>query len=183
MTRPLSDRERKLVAVGLLLAALALVNALVVQPLIGGFTARAEERRLLVATFERNARLIASIGRLRRDAERQRATAARVALPAASIDMAREKLKDMLAAAVERSGGELASSDEAQSPAGWAAARIDAETTLPQMLILLQQMQNGSPPVVVQSLAVDASSALTPGPATPLNIRVEAIVPVLTPGT
>ena len=70
--KPLSPRERKLVAVALLLGVIALIWIALLQPVLDGFTERAEQRAELADRYAQNERLIGRIGQLRRVAEQQR---------------------------------------------------------------------------------------------------------------
>lgn len=69
--RTLSPRERKLIAVLILVAAVALVLAGVIGPIVSGFSERAARRDALIQTFHANEQRIASLGALQAEAERQ----------------------------------------------------------------------------------------------------------------
>ena len=95
--RPLSARERRLVAIGILLAALALVYFVVIGPFIGGFIDRADQKKTLAQTYERNQRAMALIPMWRKAAETQRRGAQRFVLSANSEQLAIEALKEKIA--------------------------------------------------------------------------------------
>jgi len=59
--RPLQPRERQIVAVGILILVIAIVWFGLVQPIIGGFISRAEERNDLLAAYQRNERVLTGI--------------------------------------------------------------------------------------------------------------------------
>lgn len=173
--RRLSERERRLLAVGLLVLVVALAWLAVAAPIIGGFEARAEERRLLRATLARNERLLASLPQLRRRAEAQRREAGRYALPQADPAQAREALKARLAATLAAGGGEVRSVQDAdgERPAGWVGARADATVTLSQLHDSLERLGNEEPYVVIEYLSIGADRAFTTGVSGPLDVRVE----------
>ena len=73
----LSDRERRLIAVLILVALIAFGWLAVLSPIISGFETRAAERERLALVQASNQRLIDNIARLRRQAEAQKADSAR----------------------------------------------------------------------------------------------------------
>ena len=177
MMRPISSRERKLVAIGLLVALIAAVQLGIVAPILDGFAARAARREELLLRYQHNERTIASIARLRRKAERQGAELGRFTLSAATAELAGELLKERLQRTIESAGGEFRSSDEVTAPTGWIRARADCELTLDQMTRLLRQLQNEPPYLVVESLTVSADKALLSGQPGPMDVRIEAAIP------
>ncbi|MFK9781021.1 hypothetical protein ACJEM9_24915, partial [Escherichia coli] len=74
--RALSPREARLVAVLILIALIALVQGLVIGPIISGFAARSAERADLTLRYAANDRMIAAIPRLRRQAQARNAALA-----------------------------------------------------------------------------------------------------------
>ncbi len=74
----LSDRERRLVAILILIALIALGWLAIVSPILSGFEARAAERERLTLVQASNERLIDNVARLRRTAEAQRANRTQV---------------------------------------------------------------------------------------------------------
>ncbi|MEI9932269.1 MAG: type II secretion system protein GspM [Rhizomicrobium sp.] len=72
--RPLEPRERQIVALGILVLALVIVWFGLIQPVIGGFIGRAQERSELTGTYKRNAHILAASprGARRRSSSRRR---------------------------------------------------------------------------------------------------------------
>ena len=127
--KPLSPRERKLVAVALLLGVIALIWIALLQPVLDGFTERAEQRAELADRYAQNERLIGRIGQLRRVAEQQRSQSAAYALAAPDSGQAAELLKERLAATLDKSGGELRGTEAVETRAGWARASASASSS------------------------------------------------------
>jgi len=176
--RALSARERKLIAVALLLAAIAGLYLLVLQPILGGFAARAERRETLLAEYAHNDRTIASIPRLRRSVERNADQLQRFVIHAPDADRAGLLLEDRLRRAVEAAGGEFQSSEHAPTPAaGSVQARASARLTLAQTVMLLEQLQNTPPYLAIDALTLTAEDALSSTIIGPLEVRLDVSVP------
>lgn len=176
--RALSLRERRLVAVLLLIAALACIHLLVIHPILSGFAARAEKREALMLAYQRNARIIAGVPRLRREAERQQATLARFTLAAPNAESGGELLKERLQHAVEAAGGEFRGAEDKTAPSGWVRASAGTRLNAGQLAQLLVSLENGQPYLVINSLLVTADEALiTRGPSQ-LDVQIEATLPL-----
>ena len=104
--KPLNPRERKLVAIAILVALLAVVWAGAIAPLADGISARADRRQELLQVYAANDRLIGNIGHLRRVAEQQAGAQAPFVLGAADLDSANEALKERLSTTATALGGE-----------------------------------------------------------------------------
>jgi general secretion pathway protein M len=176
--RTLSARERRLVAILLLIALLALVQLAVIGPIVSGFTSRAERREALLLTYQRNARIIANIPRLRRQAERQRATVGRVTLPAGAAEPGGEMLKERLQHAVEGVGGEFRGAEDVTAPAGWVRASVGTRLTASQLNKLLASLENSQPYLIINSLLVTADEALIAKGPSQLDVQLEATIPL-----
>lgn len=172
--KALSPRERRLLAVAILIALLATVFGGVAIPVYAGFQARAQERARLHETYARQARAIAALDELTRRAGAQKSEAGRYSIVADSTSGAAEQLKGMLADGVSAVGGELSAVQEADAPTGWTRASVDARLTYPQLLGLLERLQNTSPYLVVDALSVNADPGLRSGPSDLMEVRVEA---------
>jgi general secretion pathway protein M len=176
--RPLSRREARLIALLILVALIALLDLMVVAPIVSGFTDRAEQRELLLARYSANDRTIAAIPRLRRRAEAQGHALARFTLAAADSAGAAQNLRDRLQNAVTAIGGDFRGSADAPAAPGWASAHVDARLTQPQLAALLTNLENSPPFLIVNSLSVSADDALVTGTASTLDVQIEASVPV-----
>lgn len=175
--RATTARERRLIAVALLVLAVALVQLLVVAPILGGFAARAARRDQLLLEYRHNVRAIASIPRLRRQAEGQRETVARFALDARSPEQAHQLLRERIERVVTQVGGEFEAGEDADAPAGWVGVRTAARMTLDQFARVLARLQDDPPWLVVTALDVSADQALVNGRLNPMEVSFEAQIP------
>ncbi|MGI8841974.1 MAG: type II secretion system protein GspM [Caulobacteraceae bacterium] len=173
--RPLRARERRLVALGLLAAALAVAWLAIVGPLIGGFFSRATERRELIAAYERGLGVIASRAAWRALDARQRQSAPRFALAASSEPLAADVLKERLVKLAADEGFTVVSiSDLAtDAPPGKIRLRADLQLTLTQLYESLKRLETEGAYVVVEYLAVSAERAAGSGRPAPLPARLE----------
>jgi hypothetical protein len=173
--RPLQSRERRILAVGLLLAALGFVWLAVISPLVGGFFARAEERTQLIADYQRNQRVMAQVGAWRIQAEDQRKSAPRFAIIAASQQLAVEALKDRVVKLAADEGFTVAAFSDlaADAPEGKIRIRADLQLTLTQLYASLRRLETEGCYVVVEYLAVSADRAVATGRSAPLAVRIE----------
>lgn len=179
--RAMSPRERKLVAIGLLVAAIAFVQLALIAPLLDGFTARADERRALTLRYQLNARTIASAPRLRRRAEQQRAATADFVLAAPSPTAAAQLLRERIERTIGDVGGEFRSVEELDAPPGRIAAQAAARLTVAQLAATLVRLQNEPPYLTVGTLDIAADEALVSGGPTPLDVKIDASIPVAAP--
>lgn len=176
--RPFSLRERKLVAVLILLALIGLCYLLIVGPIASGFAARAEFRQQLGLRYAHNQRTIAAVPRLRRQAERQRAAVSAFVIEVRSIEAGREQLKQRLQQDIGRIGGELREPRDAEGRPGWARAGVSARLTLAQLTRLLAELQNQPPYLVVESLTVGADDALVTGQSSLMDVELDVSIPL-----
>lgn len=174
MMAALSPRERRLVAILILVAAIALLWLGLVAPLANGFTERAEQRERLALVHANNARLIASIGRLRRLAEAQRADRDRFRISAPTLTAANELLKARLSDTIANAGGQTRSVQEVEADPGRVRAWIEARMTLPQLVAALRVLETEAPLLALSSLSVSADPAATTARPDTLNVRIEA---------
>ncbi len=173
----LTARERKLVAIGILVALIALVWFALISPIMAGFDARAVERERLSAAFARNERLIASIPRLRTVIERRAVDAKNFQTEGDTFAAATEALKERLGGQIAASGGELRAMQEVEDKPGWARAWVEARMTLPQLIGTLEKIQNQPPYLAVNSLTISADRALQSGKLDLMDIRIEVSSP------
>jgi hypothetical protein len=171
----LTGRERRLVALGLLVLAIGLFWLVVVGPLVGGFVDRAAERRDLRAAYQRNVRLVASLPALRADAERQARTAARFAIAAPSESLAVEALKERLQRLAADQGFVVKTIDDLQADAPPSSIRIrtDLTLTMTQLCETVRRLQTEDAYVAVDYLSVSADRSFAAGRLEPLDVRLE----------
>jgi hypothetical protein len=170
----LSPRERKLVALLILVGLIAIIWLAILSPILSGFAARAEERTRLTDTFARNARLIGGIARLRGQAEHQKIDAARFHIVAPTPTAATETLKERLAADITAAGGDVRSVQDIADRTGWVRAWAEGRMTLPQIITLLDKVQNTPPFLVTTSLTISADRAAQSGKLDLMDVRLEA---------
>jgi general secretion pathway protein M len=176
--RTLNLRERKLVAVLILLALIGLCYLLIVAPIVSGFATRAELREQLALRYAHNQRNIAGIPRLRRQAERQRGAISAFVVEARSAEAGRERIKERLQSAIGRTGGELREARDAEGRPGWARVGVSARLTLPQLTRLLAELQNQPPYLVIESLTVGADDALVTGQSSLMDVELDVSIPL-----
>ncbi len=175
--KPQSPRERKLVAIALLLGLIALVWLGVIQPLVDGFSARAEQRAELADRYAQNERLIGRIAQLRKVAEEQRRQRTAYALPAPDAGQAAELLKERLAAALDKAGGELRETAAIEARAGWARASASGVVSNGQLLDWLAGLTAQQPYLVLESVTIGADRALNSNRADLMDVKLEASIP------
>jgi hypothetical protein len=178
---PRSPRERRLVALLILVAVVALAWLLLVAPLIAGFGERAQRREALALHYAHNLRTIGAIPRLRRQAEKQREATRAYVLPAADVEAGRELVKARLRQAVEANGGEYREGADAEGRPGWARASASARLTLPQLVAVLTRVRGDAPYLVTEALTVAADEAVVTGRATTLDVTIDASAPLRAP--
>jgi general secretion pathway protein M len=173
--KPLEPRERKLVAVGLLVGAVAVTWLGVIAPLVGGAQARSERRQELLARYQANQRLMAALPSLRAEALVQRRSAALYQITAPTETLATEALRQRLSQALTDAGGTVTAVQPIQSdvPRGWISVRADARINLTQLLASLRRLENEPPYVVVDYASLGAERALLTGHAAPLDVRLQ----------
>ena len=170
----LSLRERRLIAILVLIAMIAFVSLVIVSPIVSGFASRADERVRLTQTFAANERLIASLPRLRAQAERLKLADANYHIVAPNAGVALETLKERLAEQIAVSGAELKSMQDVPDRPGWVRAWAECRLTLPQLLGLLEKLQNDPPYLLITTLTISADRATQSGKLDALDVRIEA---------
>jgi len=176
--KPLSPRERKLVAAGLLVAAFALLWLAIVQPIISGFSERDDRRESLIAQYQQNERLIGRIGALRRAAEDQNRLRSVYAIAAPDAVQGGERLKERLELSLEGAGGELRASESVDAPAGWVRASASALVSNQQLVAWLARLGNYPPYLVIESLTVGADRAVNSNRLDLMDVKIEASIPL-----
>jgi len=176
--KPLTPRERKLVAVALLLAALALAWLALIAPVFAGFAAREARAQDLALRHAQNERLIARIPQLRRAAEAQARQRAVFALVAAGPVPAGELLKERLEAALVAGGGELRGSEVVETRAGWVRASASGVVSNDQLVAWLGRLSTQQPYLVLESLSVGADRTINSNRADLMDVKLEASIPL-----
>lgn len=175
--RPTTAREKRLVAIGLLVLAVALVWLLGIAPIAAGFAERDARRERLLLEYRHNTRSIAAIPRLRRQAERQSEALAGFVLAAPDSAAATQLLRERIERVVTEAGGEFLAGEDADAPAGWVAVRAGARLTLDQLARTLSRLGDEPPWLVIDALDVSADQALVNGRLNPMEVSFEAQVP------
>lgn len=175
--RPLSSRERKLIAVLILVAAVALVLLLVIGPVVSGFSQRAARREALIQTFHANEARITSLGALQTEAERQVGEMRARFMAAPDAAEASETLRERIEAAADELGGAVKGSEALPAEPGWARAAIDVQLGHAQLAALLARLSALKPALAVETMTVVADDALTNSKSDRLDVRLEATAP------
>ena len=173
--KPLNPRERRIVALGILVALLALVWLALVNPVLHGFSKRKEEREQLRATYVTGQRLLAAIPAWRMQAEQQRASAVRFSYAAPTDALASDLLRERIAQVVNARGGVLKAAQEipADNAGGWVEVRADLQMTMNQLYESLKRLENEDPYVAIDSVSVVADEAFKTGHLAPMDVRIE----------
>lgn len=173
----LSDRERRLVAILILIALITLVWLAIVSPILAGFESRAAERERLALVQASNQRLIDNVALLRRQAEMQKADMARFHVIAPTPEAASEQLKDRVSALIGEADGEVRALQDVEAESGRIALRIEVRLGEAQLPRLLERLQNAEPLLVLRTLSVSAPGSLGADPSAPssrnLDIRLD----------
>jgi hypothetical protein len=178
----LSRREARLLAILLLVTALALLDLVVVEPLLDGFAARAQQRQLLLARYAANDRLIGAIPRLARAAAQRDRLLAGYTLAAPDAASAADSLRDRLQATANAVGGDFHGAEDivqSPGPAGSSnivATRVTLRLSAAQLTQFLLVLENTRPFVTITALAVRADDTLVTGQATTLEVTLEAAI-------
>ena len=177
MTR-LTQRERKVTAVGILVAVVAAAWLGIIDPVIGGFLDRADEREALLDQYARNQRLLAGIPLWRAQAQEQARTQRSYALAAPTRALAVETLRARVAQ-MAAGGGQVASvrALDAGTPSGWVRIRADLHLSMEQLYQGLQRLERGEPYVVVEYLSVGADRASDTGHLEVMDVRIDVAAP------
>jgi type II secretory pathway component PulM len=172
----LTARERRLVAILILVAIVAGIWFALVAPIFDGFADRREQRAAMRETIHRNERLIAATPALRRAIERQRPDAGRVALSAPSTEAASDLLRQRLQRSFVASGGEVSGVSDTAARPGWVAAAAEGAMSLDQLTKALADLQAQPPYLVISRLDVVADRAFQSGKLDLLNVKFDVTV-------
>lgn len=181
--RTLSPRERSLVAILILVVVAGLIWMTIVSPVLSGFSDRATQRALLTRQYQANQRVIGSIPRLRRQAERQREQVRDIVLTAPSKAAAITILQDRVQQAIDDAGGEVRAVDDTTDDDATIRARASGRMTLGQLTTVLARLQNEAPHLAIESLDVSADQAVISGRLDVMEISFDISVPVILSAT
>jgi general secretion pathway protein M len=171
--RTLTARERRLVAIGILVLIVAVAWLGVIMPVVGGFAERAERRAELETQYARNARIIDSIRIWKHQAEAQNRDARRYAFSAANATLAATFLQQHVVGAVHGVGGSVqVSGPETATSSRSVVVRADAELTMSQLYEFLRRLESGEPHVVVEYFSVSADRAFQSGHVDSMDVRL-----------
>jgi general secretion pathway protein M len=177
----LTPRERKLIALGILVAAIAALWLGLILPIAGGFAARAHERQDLLMSYRHGQRAMAGAAVWRAQAAVQRRDAGRWAILAPSSALASQALKQRLTGLIAAEGGQLKSVEDVQAdvPQGQVRVRADLQLTMSQLTSSLKRLESEDNYVVIESVTVSADRAFQTGRAGPMEVRLELSAPWL----
>jgi type II secretory pathway component PulM len=175
--KAMTARERKLVAIGLLVAAFALLYLGLIQPILGGFADREARREQLRVQFSQNERMIARIATLRRTAEAQRELLPLYSLRAPNSEQAAERLKERLGETLTKAGGQLSATNSVDAMPGWVRASGAGQMSHEQLVTWLGMLRNDQPYLAMESLTVVADRALNSGRPDLMDVTLETSIP------
>ncbi|MCF4164784.1 type II secretion system protein GspM [Zavarzinia compransoris] len=152
--KPMTPRERRILALGLLAGALILVAGLVVVPLVDGFRARAAERAALEREATAATRLLSQAAAWRTRSEAQTANAAAFGLPAEDGVAALGMFQAQVAGLFGEAGALLTGIEELPAADGRLRLAIEAEATYEQLNDCLSRLEGEAPYALVETLAL-----------------------------
>ena len=171
----LTERERRLLALGLLAIVLAAVYWGVVAPVLGGFSARRTERIQLAETLQRDQRLVTLFPNLRAEEAALARDAGAYAVRTADVATARNAGEARLAALVTAAGGTLHAVRDEAGQAGEIRLRADAALTLRGLVGLLAALRSSRPFVAIKALTVSSGDASATQAPAPLEVRIDVV--------
>lgn len=155
----LSEREQKLIAVGLLTALIAIIWLLVGAPVVQGFETRRDRREAASLQFAQDARRLEQAPRARAQLIQARAVAAPFLLQAATaplaLNQARARVVQAAAAegvAIERLGG-------APSASGAVRLEVVVRGSFPRLSALVRRLETAPAAALVTGLSLERSTS------------------------
>jgi hypothetical protein len=177
MITELTLRERRLVAIGILVALVVGTCLLLIAPVARSFAVRDSERQSLLAQYAKNASNINNMRHWRREADRQSQTKNRYSVQAASRQEAVEILREQIIRQFVKIGGEVRNCQEIEAPAGWLRVRLAARLDIFKIERGIRTFQNQMPFAVVQTATVTGDRFATANPSQTLDIKLEISAP------
>ncbi len=172
----LALRERRLIALGILVLLIALAWFALVRPVLAGFDAREEERQRLLLTYARGERVIGAMRATRAAIRSQHLAAADYAIEAPSAALATDLLRERVVALARAQKATVASVQETQAPPGSVAVRADFTLPTERVGPLLAAVQNDRPWLIVEQFGVTADRALETARSAPVDVRLDLSV-------
>lgn len=169
----LSLRERRLVALLLLVGVIAAAWFGVARPIVDGFAARAAEREQLAGELARGQRLIGTLRFWRAQAARQHATSAAFAMRAPNADAASELARQRLLGAVLAQGGVVKTIHEQPGAPGEVRLRAELQLNLTQLATSLRLIENQKPHVIIEKLSIASDQAAVSGRLSPMDVSID----------
>ena len=170
-------RERRLVAVGGLVGAIALCEAVVVAPIAAGFSERAQERDRLRAEYAHAEQTIAVLPRLRRLSRFTLGESKAFTIGGVTPDAAGLALEERLRIGVEAAGGEYRGGNHDGSLPDRIQARAVIRIPVEKLVPWLAKLENEQPFIIVEQLAIAADAALASQKTEPLDVNIEVSIP------
>jgi hypothetical protein len=169
----LSSRERRLIALLLLVLAIAAAWFTIAEPIVDGFAARAAEREQLAEEQVRGQRLIGTLRFWRSQAARQHATSAAFAMRAQNADAASELAKQRLLSVVLAQGGVVKTIHEQPGAPGEVRLRAELQLTLTQLTSSLRLIEDQKPYVIIEKLSIASDQAAVSGRLSPMDVSID----------
>ncbi len=169
----LSLRERRLLALAILVAVVALVWLAAVVPILNGFAARQDARETAVETLREDGRAVAAYQDIRLKLADLRRTAPAWAVVAASAPAATEQARARVNRAVADSGGVLEALRDQPGRPDLIQLQGDARIDLIGLQALLRHLEADHPAGVVSALVVAAPDATMAQHAPSLQVRFD----------
>ena len=176
--RTLSPRESRLIALLILVAAIALVILVVINPIAGSFRDRAAKREELAFTFQSNELRIANLNALQHAAEDQAEAQRGLYIVPANADEAGEALREQLESAAQGVGATIKATEAGvSSEEGRTRASLEARLGTGQLSQLLDRLNLAKPVLVIETMNVVAEEQLTNSKSDQIDVRLEASAP------
>ncbi len=171
--KSLSARERRIVALGLLVLALALVWFAMIAPVIGGFRAREEERQELLTSYARGERVIGAMRATRAALRAQHAAAGDYAIAAPNAAQAADLLRERVLTLAHAAHVTVSSVQDAQAPPGMVAVRADVTLSTDALGPLIARLESEPPWLTVEQFGVTADRAAEIDRGAPIDVRLD----------
>ena len=171
------QRERRLLAILILLAVVALLYFIAVQPIMRGFSARSAQRVITTLHYQRNERVIASIPKLRRALEAQEPERRKFVLAVRDQSSAQDYLQERLRTVLAATGSDLSGAETIETLAGYAATSGSARLSYPQLLHTVQRLQEDQPYVLLDGITIVANQALVSGQLDTMDVKIDLSIP------